>query len=188
MGHLENAMTDNPNGKRPMELDNVGSRPPPTNENAAKETRFKTSATEEAGELFERDIVNRQNWAKLFRPGTVVVERDQPKAYVCETYSTPSDNSLKLSCWSWDFDGKFYRKEAIMIVPWPSDKDTTVVTKLRVYPLDYAEPTLAAELRARGEIFWSCRLPKFVGYNATPPEDMEVSQLVLVSWVANCVY
>lgn len=168
-------MTGNSSGKRRIELDNARSRPQGTDKNAAKREMSQKFATEESGELFERGIVKRRNWAKLFRPGTLVVERDHPKAYVCETYPTLSESSLSLPCWSWDFDGKFYCKKVIMNIPWPSDKDTTVITKLQVYPLDYAEPTLADELRARGKIFWSFRLPKFVDYSAVPPEDTEVS-------------
>ncbi|KAF2833898.1 P-loop containing nucleoside triphosphate hydrolase protein [Ophiobolus disseminans] len=129
----------------------------------------------EAETLFARGSVDRQHWAKLFRPGAVVVtvKNGQPVAFICESCPTQSNGRLLLQCWSWAFDGKFFQNKVVLNISWPSGNDIVAITDLQVYPLEYAVAGLDNELRARGEVFWACRSRKFVNYDV-PLEGMEV--------------
>lgn len=125
--------------------------------------------------LFQRGRVTRKHWTRLFRPGAVVVthENSQPTAYITPSFPTRNRHALRLKCWCWAFDGKFFRNEVVLDIPWPSDDDTVAITDLPVYPLQYAHAGLEAELRNRGEVFWACRSRKFVAYDV-PLQGMEV--------------
>ncbi|KAH5442997.1 hypothetical protein HBI23_131260 [Parastagonospora nodorum] len=120
----------------------------------------------EAEALFERGLSTREHWAKLFYPGAVIVthEHGEPQAYLCTSWPTTIDGSLRVNCWSWAFDGKFFKNEAVLVVSWPSDSDTIHITDLHTYPLRHAH-----------EIFWACRFRKFVNYDV-PLEGMEVQK------------
>jgi hypothetical protein len=130
----------------------------------------------EAEAFFERGLVTREHWTKLFRPGAIVVthESSEPMAYVSTSCPTVSIDALRLDCWSWGFDGKFFKNKITLDVPWPSgiDAETIIITDLDVYPLQYARAGMEQELRSRGEVFWACRSRKFINYNL-PIEGME---------------
>jgi len=133
----------------------------------------------EAEALFAKGLVNEKHWDKLYRPGAVVVtfENEQPLAYVSKMSPDISNNALQLQCWSWAFDGKFFRKSRVFNIPWPSDTIVKAITDLQVYPLDRATYQLRDELRSRGETFWACRSRKFLNYDV-PLQGMEV-QIVM---------
>jgi hypothetical protein len=135
----------------------------------------------EADTLFRNGMVERHHWAKLYRPGAVLVtiESGQPVAHICETCTTLSKNRLRLDCWDWAFDGKFYRNNVILDVQWPSDGNITAIADLEAYPLVHATAGLEDELRSRGKVFWECRTRKFANYSV-PLEGMEV-QIVTIS-------
>lgn len=130
---------------------------------------------DEAEELFNVGHVNKKHWTKLYTPGTVVTENrsSEPTAYILTACTTTGRDSVHLKCWSWAFDGKFFKNEVTFVVSWPSDKDTVEITDLLVYPLKCAPTGLEKELRDRGETFWSCRSRKFINYTA-PLQGMEV--------------
>jgi hypothetical protein len=125
--------------------------------------------------LFEKGLVNRDHWAILFRPGAVVITIDsgQPVAYVSTSRPLIKNDVLQPQCWSWAFDGKFFRDITHLDVPWPSDSVMNVITDLQTYPLQYASGELEQELRIRGEAFWACRSRKYIKYDV-PLEGMEV--------------
>jgi hypothetical protein len=129
----------------------------------------------EAEALFDKGFVDRQHWAKLLRPGAVVVtfEGGQPTAYVCLRCPAVAAGGLQLRCFSWAFDGKFFQNKTVLNIHWPSDSNIVPITDLEVYPLTYGIDGLKDELRTRGEIFWACRSRKFVNYNV-PLRGMEV--------------
>ena len=133
----------------------------------------------DAEAMFDVGVVDRHHWAKLFRPGAVIVTLDggQHVAHICKTSPKPSSNRLHVSCWCWAFDGSFFQRDVLLDIPWPSDSDTTALTDLSAYPLVYAKTGVENELRARGEVFWACRLRKFVNYDV-PLGGMEV-QIVM---------
>jgi hypothetical protein len=94
----------------------------------------------EAEEPFKQGAVNKKHWAKLFRPGVVVVSNKSngPAAYVSPFCAITHNNILHLRCWSWGFESNFFKNEVELFVSWPSDKETIAVTDLLVYPLEYA--------------------------------------------------
>jgi hypothetical protein len=132
----------------------------------------------EAEELFARGAVNRKHWAKLFRPGVLVVnyKSNELTAYVSTSCTIVFNGTLQLSCWSWAFESKFFKNEVDLVVSWPSNKDTIAITDLLTYPLEYAPAGLEQELRHRGQAFWACRSRKFVNYDV-PLQGMEVQKV-----------
>ena len=129
----------------------------------------------EAEALFAKGVVSRKHWAKLFCLDEIVVtvEHGQAVAFVSVICPIPNDDFLVLYCWSWAFDGKFFRREAELRIPWPSKNDVTAITDLQVYPLKYAKAGLEDKLRNRGERFWGCRGRKYVSYDV-PLSGMEI--------------
>jgi hypothetical protein len=134
---------------------------------------------EDANAMFERGVVNRKHWAKLFRPDAIVVgQKDgQPQAYTCISCPSMQKNALELECWSWAFDGKFFRSDVTLTVRWSFESDSVPITGLDVYPLEYAQAGLQETLRNRGKVFWSCRSRKFVGYDK-PLQGMEIQKVL----------
>jgi hypothetical protein len=133
----------------------------------------------EAEALFQKGLVSRKHWAKLFRPDEIVITmvNGEPVAHL--TISSPIEDpiQLDLQCWSWQFDGKFFRKSSQLKIPWPSPRsDTVEISDLPAYPLRLDTTGLEHRLRRRGHIFWSCRKRKYVSYDVSL-QGMEV-QLV----------
>jgi hypothetical protein len=132
----------------------------------------------EAEALFGCGLTDREHWAKLFPPGEVIVthEHGEPQAYVCTSYPTTIDGALRVKCWSWVFDGKFFKNEAVLVVSWPSDSDKIAITDLHTYPLKHAHGNMEQEMKHRGEVFWACRFRKFVNYDVAL-QGMEVQKV-----------
>jgi hypothetical protein len=132
----------------------------------------------EAEVLFKQGAVNRKHWAKLFRPGAVVVghKSNEPAAYISTSCAIAFNGSLHLKCWSWAFESRFLKDEVDLVVSWPSDKETVAITDLSTYPLEYAPDGLEQELRRRGQVFWTCRSRKFVNYDV-PLHGMAVQKV-----------
>ncbi|KAF2035606.1 hypothetical protein EK21DRAFT_54239, partial [Setomelanomma holmii] len=87
----------------------------------------------EAENLFARGLVNRKHWAKLFCPGEVLVtfESGQPVAYICEAFPEQLEGALQVRCWTWEFDGKFFRMTTDLYIHWPSETEVAAVIDLR---------------------------------------------------------
>jgi hypothetical protein len=134
----------------------------------------------EAERLFASGLVTRKHWAKLFSPERLVVtsQSGQPVVYMTTSCPGLTKDALQVYCWSWAFDGQFFQQKRTLAVPWPSESDLTAITELQTYPLQYAQEGLEQELKTRGEVFWACRLRKFINYDV-PLKGMEV-QLVRI--------
>jgi hypothetical protein len=132
----------------------------------------------EAGQLFGHGEVNKKHWTKLFPPGVIVVSyrSNEPTAYVSTSCTIAQNDTLRLSCWSWAFESKFFKNKVDLVVSWPSDKDTIAIADLLTYPLEYAPAGLEQDLRHRGQVFWACRSRKFINYNV-PLQGMEVQKV-----------
>jgi hypothetical protein len=126
-----------------------------------------TSEYQEAEALFGAGSITQLHWVKLFIAGemVIVIQDGQPRAFTLLSYPSPVDNSMPLRCWSWDFDGCFFRKISTFENVWPSKTSQTLITDLEVYPLRYATDGLKERLRRRGETFWRCRERNYVSYN-----------------------
>jgi hypothetical protein len=137
---------------------------------------------EEAELLFRKGIASRMHWAKLFRPNEVVVtmENEQPRAYLSTVCPSPDSNTLVLQCWSWEFDGRFWRNQTDLRIQWPSYADTVSITQLGAYPLRFDQTGLEERLKRRGTEFWSCRKRKLISYDV-PLHGMELQIVGLLS-------
>jgi hypothetical protein len=126
----------------------------------------------EAEDMFEKGIVSKQHWKKLFRPNElgVTLLDGEPRAFVCEENYVISSGKLRLACWSWEFDGNFYQREFSVDIVWPDRSEVTRITGLSHYPLRFNTSDLANRLASRGATFWSCRQRKYVSYRS-PSQD-----------------
>jgi hypothetical protein len=129
----------------------------------------------EAENLFQQGLVRKPLWAWLYRPEEVVVVENNGStlAYIVASCSIVGRDNLVLHCWSWEFNGKFFRHEEDIQVSWPSASDTISIPELRAYPLRFDTTGLEDKLRKRGHEFWTCRHRKFVSYNV-PLKGIEV--------------
>jgi hypothetical protein len=123
----------------------------------------KVDATFAAGNVHKKDF------AKLFRPNGLVttVREGYARAYIAEKSSLYDPQMLRLSCWTWMFDGSFRKKPEALIVPWPDPRAEEVpIDSLVAKPLRLDKSGLEQRLEERGKSFWSCRHRKFVSYDA----------------------
>jgi hypothetical protein len=143
----------------------------------------------EAEEQFQKGLVSRKHWAKLFRPNETVITMKNGAPVAHLTISCPHGVSsgvfgrLVLPCWSWHFDGAFIRKSAQIEMEWPSSRsDTVPISDLSAYPLRLDTTGLEDQLRRRGRVFWSCRKRRYVSYDVSLP-GMEVQRVNLTNHV-----
>lgn len=118
---------------------------------------------------FAAGNVNFKDFAKLFRPnGIFTTTRDgYSRAYIAEHALLFGHRMLRLSCWTWTFDGSFRKKPDNIVVPWPDFREEQVpIASLVAQPLRLDKSGLEQRLEERGRSFWSCRHRKFVSYDA----------------------
>jgi hypothetical protein len=134
----------------------------------------------EAENLFEKGLVSRKHWPKLYDPNAVILtmESGQPVAYIMVALPRLADDVLPLECWTWEFDGKFFRNTVTLALRWPSDRDNARIVDLDAYPLKYAPAGVGDELRRRGKAFWDCRVRNYVKYDVSGI-NMEVQKVRL---------
>lgn len=132
----------------------------------------------EAEKLFEAGRVQRKHWDKMFRPKEVLVTKKDghPMAYMLWSCPRSNQDMLQLDCWSWDFDGSFFKMSTTLTVSWPSKSDVIPISQLQVFPLRLDKTGSEEVLRRRGKIFWSCRKQRFVDYDV-PPQGMEFQKV-----------
>ena len=156
-------------------------QPLPTTSHPAKVTESNSaSEKEDAQELHRTGFVRKDRWEELFRPDDIIVtnDNDQPRAYVVTFAPWLDMKALTLHCWSWEFDGQFYKRQTALEIPWPSDEEVIGITELRAYPLVYDKTDLDERLRKRGTKFWGCRERRLVGYQI-PLQDTEEQTVCL---------
>jgi len=136
----------------------------------------------EAKDLFEGGQVAKPHLSKLFGPDEVVVtfQNGQPLAYISENCPKPYQYPLALDCWSWNFDGLFWRERTTLYVDWPSSELNMPISELSTYPLKYNKSGLEEQLRERGKTFWACRRRKYVYYNPPNPRSMQTNLRYMV--------
>jgi hypothetical protein len=125
---------------------------------------------EEAEAMFALGTVSLRHFNKLFTPGDIVVHnsKEGPMGYFVSEAQHESRLRARLSCWSWQFDGKFFKKKVTWAVDWPSGDSDISISSLKLYPLQYDTSGVKERMRARGNIFWACKkkcLIEFVGPN-----------------------
>ncbi|KAH7140821.1 P-loop containing nucleoside triphosphate hydrolase protein [Dactylonectria macrodidyma] len=130
----------------------------------------------EADELFAQGKVNSKHYAKLFRPGELVVWPDYfGKGTTCASVvgdfphiNFPAyEDSSYITCYVWDFSGKFSRlldfisskvEKCLNTDSVHKSEDEAVnILHLSKYPLRFAEDGLRMKLVARGEKLWQLR-------------------------------
>ncbi|KAJ4027848.1 hypothetical protein NW752_000093 [Fusarium irregulare] len=125
-----------------------------------------------ATRLFNRGLVNRKHFQKLFGPGEIIVttEEGHHTAMVSKYPPLAGSSPIRLECEMWKFNGRFAKHKKIVIVPWPkhaAELDTVPIISLDIFPLKFDAP-LEYQLRKRGELCWRLRKPRLVFYRAPP--------------------
>lgn len=141
---------------------------------------------DEADRIFEEGYVTKGHLHKLFGPSEVVVkvQDGHPIAMVAKHCPLSGSHPIKLDCEAWVFDGRFAKSTKKVTLQWPqgdSVPDRIPISSLALYPLRLDRTGMEARLRRRGEIFWSCRKRRFVGYDAS--EQTSEFQVV---WSSHC--
>lgn len=137
----------------------------------------------EAEAMFENGMVSRQHWTKLFRPDEPIVTTidGEPRAFICKEDAEVFHDTLHLPCWSWEFDGHFFRQDFAIKIKWPDQSDVAMITDLSHYPLRYDDSDLEQRLHSRGLTFWSCRQRRYISYESA-------SQDAIVQAVSICYF
>ena len=163
----------------------------------------------DADARLSQGFTNRRLMTYLVRPGDVLISRGRhghKLAYMATSWAADDNagrstdeergkgwsaaimNSLKsakdpwvwkVQCWSYGFDGTFYKKASQLDIKLRiEDPDGEVDMKdLNILPLRFASEELKRELTKRGEIFWSCRRKRFVSYHVEGTDELNnVSQ------------
>lgn len=152
-----------PSPYKPMKTDQGHSAPLQSNDEDQQTAKFN-----------QQGFTTKRDWIRLYCPGDVVVTTSHNH---CDAFSVKSCSSvdaehLRLECWSWAFNGKFYRESQVITLSWPSAAGSVKITELQYYPLQFDETGLEKTLRSRGHVFWSCRTRRHVGYDA-PLETLD---------------
>ncbi|KAH8702011.1 hypothetical protein BGW36DRAFT_109809 [Talaromyces proteolyticus] len=121
---------------------------------------------EEADDLFVAGRVAISHLPKLFGPDEIIVttQGDQPQAYVVAEYPEQNDDTLEIPCYTWSFNGRFWRKHTNLVVKWPFSEDEVSIYDLSTYPLRFDE-SMRQRLLDRGKTFWQYRERRFVSYS-----------------------
>ncbi|KAF2249135.1 P-loop containing nucleoside triphosphate hydrolase protein [Trematosphaeria pertusa] len=118
----------------------------------------------EADHQFAAGVVTKRHFAKLFAPDDIIVRTtdEGPLGYMVSGFPQNSDLRVGLSCWNWEFDGRFFRKRSNWTVEWPSSEHTIHMSSLSIYPLKFDQGGVKERLYSRGQQFWKCRKQRLV--------------------------
>ena len=126
---------------------------------------------EEADRQFAAGIVTKEHIEKLYRPNDIVVVKTQFKdrAYVVKSWLEFSTaGNFQLSCWSWEYDGSFLRREETPLrIMTPLDNGSAL-SVIGVYPISMIDDESIVHLRQRGRKFWTTKeqyLTCYSGYD-----------------------
>lgn len=133
---------------------------------------------DEAEELFSKGKVNAKHHNKLFRPGDIVVQKDENgehEAFKIRDYpwKSATDETANMFCWT--YNGNFQQIDSSLIL-----KDEAVgideterereISSLDTYPIQYAKG-LREKLIARGTKFWRYRKASHVSFVDIQPNE-----------------
>jgi hypothetical protein len=113
----------------------------------------------EADHQFSLGIVTKRHFRKLFALEDVIVQMtDQgPIGLVVSKIALSENHTLRMECWSLEFDGQFYKKKVGVDVSWQSKEEQVSIDSLQFFPLRFADEALRTRILTRGEQFWQCR-------------------------------
>ena len=113
----------------------------------------------EADTQFANGILTDKHIEKLYRPNDIVIEKSETRsmAYVVREWPESEQNVVKISCWSWLYDGMFLQRQDMMLkigLPLPEDFK---ISDLSFVPISRASDENIADLRHRGRKFWAMK-------------------------------
>ena len=148
----------------------------PTKENMALLLSFLESdysaEYREADIEFSKGILTNKHIEKLLRPNEIIIEKSDGRdmAYVMTDWPQMNENDIRVSCWSWHYDGSSLERSQQSLrlsLPLP---DNCTKDKLSFYPMSMATEATIEKLRKRGKKFWSMK-DKYFGCFSGPDES-----------------
>ncbi|KAH0547672.1 hypothetical protein FGG08_000161 [Glutinoglossum americanum] len=121
----------------------------------------------EADKLFSQGLVKACDFGKLFLPGDIVVSLVDGHylGYLSPNWPQDTPMGTLLDCWSWNFNGSFFKSYKELIVSRPKEGEICTIVSLSAFPLRCADVALKTALVSRGQKLWSFRKQKFLNYN-----------------------
>lgn len=119
----------------------------------------------------------------FIRPGEVLVSKDDKgvHGHIADSWlraSHPNDRrkispQWSIDCWSYGYDGKFYRETTVLTVVSEFDDDNpdVSISKLNVLPLRFGDDEFRSKLDRRGRVMWACRKRNLISYKDINEND-----------------
>lgn len=122
----------------------------------------------EADSQFEREVVTRSHFSKLFCPDDIIISTsaEGPVGGIV-TKLNINNGDFQLKSWNWGFDGRYYKVQYTAHVEWPHNEEEVKITSLSSYPKRFAKQSMQDQLHERGKKFWQFRQRTFVEYETT---------------------
>lgn len=134
----------------------------------------------EADWHFDRGLVTKRHFAKLYRATDVVISKEDGHLVAFRIDDCHYDrfrdecDYVGLKCHRLLFDGQFRRANVTIQVDWPKgSKGEVQISNLSAFPPRFDRDGVKEKLLDRGRIFWSCRKRRFVSYTA-PNRTFEI--------------
>ncbi|KAF2020927.1 P-loop containing nucleoside triphosphate hydrolase protein [Aaosphaeria arxii CBS 175.79] len=120
---------------------------------------------DQATAQFAEGAVGQVHFCKLFSLGDIVVRDTStgPLAYQITNLAIES-HTVRIDCFSWDFNGEFFKSKQRFTVHWPSNAKEVRIETLEIYPLRYSNSGQRLRLEQRGSKFWNYRERTLVDY------------------------
>lgn len=118
-------------------------------------------------ELIRGGTMNSFHVRKLFKPNQIILKSvgGRLKAYVLDSWPTLDSGKLQITGWCFDYDGRKLVRIVMTQAVEFAFSDDIAIDKLEVYPLEYANPNVVSQLKARGERYWALRRRHLVAYS-----------------------
>lgn len=149
--------------------------------------KLSEKAEAEALRTFESGLVSKELLPQLYQKDDIVVKFSmgrRPVAFQLTAGPVSGTTPLLLSCWTWKFDGVFYKHHTFLRVDWPADvsEDLISMKLLEYYPVRFdSSQQLMEKLTSRGSRLWNCRKPGVVDYLQPYPYGPQSPVVRLVS-------
>ncbi|KAI9689566.1 MAG: hypothetical protein M1822_010218 [Bathelium mastoideum] len=156
---------------------------------------------EEVDQLLSTGKITPKYLEYLFVPGAIIVENRDPRGItfqtLCKIQQWPKVKyrwimrsaekadpegthesvtvTFETQTMNWAFDGNFFRAEKVQVFRFKYKADQLVeIQKLPYFPEHFLSKADRGLVKARGEMFWTCRERKFVSYFGQPLNSNEI--------------
>ena len=144
----------------------------------------------EADAEFAKGILTVKHIEKLYRPNEIVIERTgaHDLAYMVREWPEIVENEMKVSCWSWQYDGMFLqRQDTILKIKLPLPENYTT-DNLPFCPISMASDAVIETLKERGKKFWSMKTQYFCCFSGLDINKIQFHVSLPKKWMADALF